>query len=78
MNEQMKNPASDSYEIVIEPEAEGGYHVCAPALKGCHSYGATREEALSNIAEAIELWLTSAQELGIPVPQRHTVTIKVK
>ncbi len=36
-----------------------------PLLKGCHSYGATKEEARKNIAEAIELWLESAEELGL-------------
>lgn len=57
-----------SFEVVLEPEEDGGYHVYAPSLKGCHSYGATKEEALRNIAEAISLWLESAKELGIPIP----------
>jgi len=73
-----KKTTVQSFEVVLEPEEQGGYHVYAPALKGCHSYGATKEEALSNIAEAIGLWLDSARELGIPVPERDTVTIKVK
>ncbi|MBI4297656.1 MAG: type II toxin-antitoxin system HicB family antitoxin [Chloroflexi bacterium] len=68
----------ESFEVVLEPEEDGGYHVYAPSLKGCHSYGSTREEALKNIAEAIELWLESARDLGIPIPDRHTVAIKVK
>jgi len=54
-----------NFEVVLEAEEEGGYHVYAPSLKGCHSYGATKEEALKNITEAIELWLESAKELGI-------------
>ena len=54
-----------SFEIVFEPEEDGGYHVYAPALKGCHSYGATKDAARRNIAEAIELWLESARELGL-------------
>ncbi|MBI2909385.1 MAG: type II toxin-antitoxin system HicB family antitoxin [Chloroflexi bacterium] len=52
-------------EVVLEAEEGGGYHVYAPSLKGCHSYRETREEALKNIAEAIELWLESARELSI-------------
>jgi len=68
----------ESFEVVFEPEEEGGYHVYTPALKGCHSYGSNREEALKNIAEAIELWLESARELGIPIPERDTVTVKVE
>lgn len=53
------------FEAVFEPEEEGGYHVYVPALKGCHSYGKTKEEARAMIAEAIDLWLESAKELGI-------------
>jgi len=64
------------FEVILEPEDEGGYHISCPALKGCHSYGETREEALKNIKEAIELWLQSAQELGIKIPQRETVSVE--
>ncbi len=60
-----------AFEVVFEPEEDGGYHVYAPSLKGCHSYGATKEEARLNIAEAIELWLESAKELGLIVPERE-------
>lgn len=70
--------AVQSFEIVFEPEEGGGYHVYAPSLKGCHSYGATREEALKNITEALELWLESAKELGITIPERETVKIKLR
>lgn len=44
-------------KIVLEPSDEGGYTVYAPALPGCISEGDTREEALTNIREAIELYL---------------------
>ena len=70
-----KRATVGSFEVVLEPETAGGYHVYAPALKGCHSYGSTRAEALKNIAEAICLWLESARELGITIPERDTVTV---
>jgi predicted RNase H-like HicB family nuclease len=44
-------------QIVLEPSEEGGFTVSAPSLPGCISEGDTREEALRNIREAIELYL---------------------
>ena len=43
--------------VVLEPSEEGGYTVIVPSLPGCLSEGDTREEALKNIREAIELYL---------------------
>ena len=50
--------------IVLEKEEEGGYSAHCPALKGCHSQGTTREEALINIREAIELYLEVAHDIA--------------
>ena len=44
-------------KIVLEPSDEGGFTVYAPSLPGCISEGDSREEALTNIREAIELYL---------------------
>lgn len=38
-------------------ESEEGFAVSCPALRGCHSQGETREEALENIKDAIRAWL---------------------
>ena len=43
--------------VVLEPSEEGGYTVFVPTLPGCISEGDSREEALGNIREAIELHL---------------------
>ena len=43
--------------VILEPQEEGGYTVYVPSLKGCVSQGETKEEALKNIKEAIELYL---------------------
>ena len=68
---------SDEFEVVYEAEDDGGYHVFCPALKGCHSYGRTKIEARRNIAEAIELWLESAEQLGLPIPDREALHISL-
>jgi predicted RNase H-like HicB family nuclease len=38
-------------------QSEEGFSVSCPALKGCHSQGRTKEEALENIRIAILEWL---------------------
>lgn len=44
-------------KVVLEPQKEGGYTAYVPSLPGCISEGETKKEALSNIREAIELYL---------------------
>ncbi len=48
--------------VVLEPSEEGGYTVFVPALPGCISEGETKEEALRNIREAIELYLEPTED----------------
>jgi predicted RNase H-like HicB family nuclease len=50
------------FNVVLEVAEEGGYTVSVPSLPGCISEGETREEALKNIREAIELYLESKDE----------------
>jgi predicted RNase H-like HicB family nuclease len=66
------------FEVIFQPEQDGGYHVFCPLLKGCHSYGRDKAEARKNIAEAIELWLESAEELGLSIPEHEVVEVAIK
>ena len=50
------------YKIVIEPQEEGGYTAFVPKLPGCVSEGDTYDETISNIKEAIELYLETQKE----------------
>jgi len=43
--------------VILEPSEDGGFTVHVPSLPGCISEGSTREEALSNIREALQLYL---------------------
>jgi antitoxin HicB len=61
---------SREYEVVLTPEAEGGFSVAVPALSGCTSQGGTREEALSMIREAIGVYIESLIAHGDPIPGR--------
>jgi len=52
-----------SFTAIIEPD-EGGYHAYIPALPGCHTFGATIDEARANLLEAAELHLEAMRERG--------------
>ncbi|PPA79239.1 MAG: type II toxin-antitoxin system HicB family antitoxin [Candidatus Methanomarinus sp.] len=45
------------FKVVLELAQEGGYVIYVPSLPGCISEGDSKEEALKNIKEAIELYL---------------------
>ena len=49
-------------KVVLEASDEGGYTVYVPSLPGCISEGETVEEALTNIQEAIELYLEPVED----------------
>jgi predicted RNase H-like HicB family nuclease len=48
--------------VLIEKD-EHGYYAWCPELKGCQSQGATVEDALANIREAIELYLETLSDV---------------
>ena len=62
-----------SYTVILEqeaaPEFKGYFNASVPALPGCFSYGATREEALENIKEAILCYLEDLRIHGEPLPE---------
>ncbi|MBV9212290.1 MAG: type II toxin-antitoxin system HicB family antitoxin [Actinobacteria bacterium] len=62
------------FEVILQPEAEGGFSVSVPALPGCASQGDTREEALANVKEAIEGYLESLGAHGDPIPEPPQIT----
>jgi len=52
------------FNVVLEPAEEGGYTVQCIELPAAISQGETKEEALKNIKEAIELVLEVRYEQG--------------
>jgi predicted RNase H-like HicB family nuclease len=58
--------------VVLERGEEGMVVAHCPALKSCWSEGRTRDEALRNIREAIELYL-EADPGELPVDERREV-----
>lgn len=52
-------------KVVVERGDDGFFVAHCPSLKSCWSQGRTRDEALSNIREAIDLYLEpTASELA--------------
>jgi len=49
------------YKVVLNKTDEG-YSVSCPGLPGCWSQGATEEEAIENIKDAIREYLTAIYE----------------
>ena len=48
--------------IVIEQDEDDFFIVSCPVFKGCHSYGSTIDEALTNIEEVIEMCISEEKE----------------
>jgi predicted RNase H-like HicB family nuclease len=51
------------YKVVLEPSDEG-FAASVPGLPGCHSQGATEQEALDNMGDAIREYLEVVDELS--------------
>ena len=55
--------------IVTLSKGEDGYIIAeCPSLPGCMTQGKTKEEALTNIKEAIELTLETRKAHNLPMP----------
>jgi len=61
--------------VVLEPSEDGGYTATVPSLPGCISEGETKEEALRNIREAIELYLDSVEDDASFAPDAEQLEI---
>jgi len=58
------------YRVRVEKDEDGVFVAEVPDLPGCVTQGSSREEALANVREAIEVYRVSLEEHGEPVPPR--------
>ena len=63
------------YRVLIEQDEDGVFVAEVPALPGCISQGATRDEAVRNIREAILGYIESLDAHGDPIPPAITEEI---
>ena len=72
IKEEARGLKSYIFKVVIEEDAftdgQKAFHASCPALKGCHTCGHTYQEALTNIREAVELYVDDLNEAGEPIP----------
>jgi predicted RNase H-like HicB family nuclease len=58
-------------QVILYQDEDGIWIAEVPSLHGCVSDEPTREEALENVKEAIELWIEDALAHGEEVPQDY-------
>jgi len=56
-------------QIILYPGEDGYWVAECPSLPGCLSQGQTKEEAIANIREAIQVYIAALEEDGLPVPK---------
>ena len=57
------------YPVELQETEEGGYFAAHPDLDGCMSEGASADEAVANLADSREVWISTRLENGYPVPE---------
>jgi predicted RNase H-like HicB family nuclease len=65
------------YTITLQKDEDGIYVVKCPSLPGCISQGKTKDEALSNIKDAIEGYLQSLKKHNEPIPSIDEELVEV-
>lgn len=65
--------SSYTFRAIIEPEAEGGFHVFVPLLRGLHTFGETLDEAKKNLREAIICHIQGLRKDNETIPQEENV-----
>ncbi len=66
------------YSVFMYYDEEDQIYVASvPELQGCMAHGETREEALKEIEIAENLWLKSAKDMNIEIPEPLKSTIMV-
>ncbi len=58
-------------QVIIYPGEDGFWVAECPSLPGCISQGKTREDAISNIREAIDGYILTLEADGIAVPKER-------
>jgi predicted RNase H-like HicB family nuclease len=58
-------------QVMIYPGEDGYFVAEVPSLPGCISQGKSKDEAITNIKEAIRVYIAALQDDNISVPEEH-------
>ena len=75
MKKAHKNTTIYKFPVIIEKDEDGFFVADCPDLQGCHSQGATIEEAITNIRDAIKLNLKILKEEKQDIPRVEPVSM---
>ena len=63
-------PTESRYEVILSWSREDDAFIAdVPELPGCAADGRTKREALVAVERVIREWISTARELGRPIPE---------
>ena len=79
MEHKVREDTGKRYSTAVVPDVTTDNQPCFmayhPELEGCMSHGSTPEEALQNLREVTELYISMLQEKGLEIPSPQGVEI---
>lgn len=60
--------------VLLYRDEDGNWIADVPSLPGCHSDGKTRDEAIENVKEAIEVYIEALEQDGLPFPNNTLIS----
>ena len=64
-------------QVVLYPGEDGYWVAECPSLAGCVSQGETKQSAIANIREAIEIYIDALEDDGLPIPEERFEAVVV-
>jgi predicted RNase H-like HicB family nuclease len=62
------------FSAVVEKDHDGYFAFC-PEIQGCYTQGATHEEALQNLKDAVRLHVEDRIQAGEEIPQPESISL---
>ena len=75
-NKTLEYYLSLPYTIELTPDEEGYWFAEIRLLEGCMTNGSSQMDALEMIEDAKRAWLTTALDLGLPIPEPEAEPLK--